>query len=127
MARMRAILRLGARTAFLAALASCSTPPAAHVARDARPTLEEIFGDPPIDGVRPSDLAISADGSHVSYRWWAREAHPDDSGADAPAAGPKAPIWVVPSRGGEAVSIGEASVASWRASGAELVVLREKS
>ncbi|HKD99457.1 MAG TPA: hypothetical protein VKE69_00490, partial [Planctomycetota bacterium] len=126
MTRMRGILGAAFLT-LVAACAAASAPPPAP--RDARPTLEEIFGDPPIDGVRPSDLSISADGRYVAFRWWAREERSDDVD-DAPQSRPaarRAPLHVVSTRGGEATPIGDATSALWRTTGAELVVTREST
>src|SRR5688572_24972635 len=46
----------------------CSRLHAQHSAAPAAPTLEEIFGRPPLSGERPSDAAVSGDGSWCIFR-----------------------------------------------------------
>lgn len=81
-----------------------------------RPSLAEIFGATPIDGTRPTDVSVSADGSAVAYQW--QPPTSDDNEGDSAAA--PARLFVVSSRGGERVDLGEKRSAQWAPVGAKL-------
>ena len=72
-----------ARAALAVALAAaCRSEPgpraaSAHVGADVRPTLEEIFLDPPILGSPPEVQGLSPDGGFLLLRWAPRRA-PED-------------------------------------------------
>ncbi|MBL8692951.1 MAG: S9 family peptidase [Planctomycetes bacterium] len=95
----------------------------ASVRDGVRPSLEEIFGEMPIDGARPTDVSVSADGSAVAYQWQprARDGGEGDS-TEAPAR-----LFVVSSRGGERVDLGERRGAQWSPVGARLLWCEGKS
>lgn len=82
--------------------------PAAVVDAGPQPTLAQIFRAPTLLGLRPSGVAISADGRFASYRWSdeAEEADATDASAEgdqhADAETPKRDLWLVDTHSGEA-------------------------
>ncbi len=108
-----------------ATLAGCATPAARAVGptRDVRPTLAEIFGERPIDGERPSSVALSADGRWVSYRWM--DGSPEEPEEPEPPGRRRGrggdPLYVVSSSGGTLTRVGVVASPLWSTRGASLL------
>ncbi|MBI3818408.1 MAG: S9 family peptidase [Planctomycetes bacterium] len=79
--------------------------------------------DHPIEGTRPSDVGISADGRFVSYRW----APTDSSRPAGPGPASRARFFVVSSKGGEAVDFGAPPTAIWSGVGSKLILTSGKN
>jgi dipeptidyl aminopeptidase/acylaminoacyl peptidase len=103
---------------LLLATAACASPGHSPASRraDIEPTLAQIFGKS-LDGARPSDPALSADGRFVSYRY---AAPPEEGGGpEAPASRPR--TFVAAAAGGTAWDLGEIAGATWFPAGSDLL------
>src|SRR5262245_1529207 len=114
--RREPLLRLGFGLAL--GLAACAAPRTESRPAPVEPTLARIFAEPSLDGTRPSDIAVSADGRFASYRW-------------APAVEGRAPrsrgaLHIVPTSGGEATLLSDVESPLWLPSGARLVWCSER-
>jgi len=101
----------------LGLLASLLGPALVPLADDVHPTLEQIFRPPRLLGVRPSELALSADGRFITYRWTAEDA-----------VTPQLDLWLAPTDGRPArllARAGEKVEVRWTLGGSLLLIARD--
>ncbi|MFN0206316.1 MAG: alpha/beta fold hydrolase [Planctomycetota bacterium] len=116
------------RPAFLVLfIAACSVARVHSGGSAADPLpLAAIFDqDRPIDGNRPSDITISADGRFATYRW-TPPPPPESSPASAPARA-RAKLWAVATGGGSAVDLSSINNPVWLAEGSRLLYTKDKT
>lgn len=107
---------------FIFAIACNATGPT-RPARSIAPSLEQIFDmERPIDGTRPSDPGVSADGRYISYR----HTGPAAAAATSPASQPsgrgarRANLYVCTASAGALENLGDRN-AEWLGFGADMV------